>query len=434
MNKKRTLWLLAIIVTLTMLAGAACGGDGDGGGDPTDSPDATEPSPSGDVPGVTDTEIILGTHTPLTGPVSVYSAIANATNVYFEYINDTEGGVFGRKIVYLQEDDQYSPSLTVDLVKKLVEQDGVFAIVNGLGTPTHQQVVDYLQDAGVPDLFVATGATEWTKDPAARPTVFGSIANYIAEGTALGRHIAETFPGMSLGIIFQNDDFGLDGMEGLERGIGDALEIVGRESYEVTDPDLNSQVDSLSAAGADVIAAWVTPLLMSTAIKHARLDLDWDVPFVISGVSANELTIILTGEEEIEGTVSQVALHQSYEADHPGIIKHKEIWGDPDTISQLTLYGQFIGELVVETLKLAGENPTRESLVEAAESLSDFVCSVCLFPANMSDTDHDPAETVILARVENGQWVPFGDGISWEGILSGDLNLDSLTSVPSPYQ
>ena len=138
------------------------------------------------VPGVTEDEIILGTHTPLTGPVAVYSVMANATKAYFDYINATEGGVYGRKITYLLEDDGYSPPKTVDVVRKLVEQDKVFAIVGGLGTPTHLQVVDYLQDEGVPDLFIGSGAIEFVKDPVARPTVFGGPAfNYVGEGLAM---------------------------------------------------------------------------------------------------------------------------------------------------------------------------------------------------------------------------------------------------------
>ena len=128
------------------------------------------PAEEAPVPGVTDDEVVLGTHTALTGPVAVYSQIAWAINAYFDYVNETKGGVNGRTIKFLIEDDSYSPPKTVDLVRKLVEEDQIFALINGFGTPTHLQVVDYLQENGVPDLFVATGATEWVKDPQARPT------------------------------------------------------------------------------------------------------------------------------------------------------------------------------------------------------------------------------------------------------------------------
>ena len=201
-------WKLALILSfaLVFLIGACGGGDDEV------------------VPGVTDDEILLGTHTSLTGPIAVYSQIGNTTKAYFEYINETEGGVNGRKITYLLEDDAYSPPKTVDLVRKLVEQDQVLAVINGLGTPTHMQVVDYLQERGVPDLFVATGAIEWVKDPASRPMVFGSLPHYVAVGIMLGQHIVDNFAGQKLGLMRQNDDFGGDGIDGIRRAVGDALD------------------------------------------------------------------------------------------------------------------------------------------------------------------------------------------------------------------
>ena len=407
---KAWVWGLAAIL-IAVLVIAACGGDDE------------------DVPGVTDDEVVLGTHTSLTGPIAVYSQIANTTKAYFDFINDTKGGVNGRKIKFLLEDDAYSPPKTVDLVRKLVEQDQIFALVNGLGTATHLQVVDYLQDQGVPDLFVSSGATEWVKDPAARPTVFGSLPNYVGEGLILGQYIAENFAGQKLGLMRQNDDFGTDGITGIKRGAEDALEIVGEQTHEVLDADLNAQVDRLKAAGADVIAIWATPRQFSTAIKHARLDLNWDVPFVLSTVSANEFSVALAGPEVLEGTVSVSYIRQGYEVDDPGVARHLEIirqYAGIENASTLTIYGQYIGELTEEVLKRAGRDLTRESLVDAAESISNFQCSVCLFPAVMSPTDHDPIQAAILVRAEGGRWVRFGDVISYEGALPGSMTAADL--------
>ena len=408
--KKHLLFVLALFLGLVLMLGA-CGGDDEV------------------VPGVTDDEILLGTHTSLTGPIAVYSQIGNSTKAYFDFINDTKGGINGRKIRYILEDDAYSPPKTVDLVRKLVEQDQIFALVNGLGTPTHLQVVDYLLERGVPDLFVATGAIEWVKDPAARPNIFGSLTNYVAEGVILGQYIAENFAGQKLGLMRQNDDFGGDGIDGIRRGVGDALTIVGEETHEAVDADLNAQVDRLKAAGADVIAIWATPRQFSTAIKHARLDLDWDVPFVLSTVSANEFSIGLSGPEVIEGTVSLTYIRQGYETDDPGVAKHAEIirqYAGIETPNFLTLYGQYVGELVEEALIIAGKDLTREGLIKAVESIKDFQCSVCLFPATMSSTDHDPTQSAFLERVESGRWVRFGGPISYEGILPGDLTAADL--------
>ena len=382
-----------------------------------------------EVPGVTDDEIVLGTHTSLTGPIAVYSQIANTTKAYFDYINDTKGGVNGRKIKFLLEDDAYSPPKTVDLVRKLVEQDQILALLNGLGTATHLQVVDYLQERGVPDLFVSSGATEWVKDPADRSMVFGSIPNYLAEGVVLGQYVAENYAGQKLGIMRQNDDFGADGITGIRRGVGDVLEIVGEVTHEVLDADLNAQVDRLKAAGADVIAIWATPRQFSTAIKHARLDLNWDVPFVLSTVSANEFSIALAGPEVIEGTVSVNYIRQGYEVDDPGVAKHLEIirqYTDTEDATTLTIYGQYIGELMEEVLRRAGKDLNRESLVKAAESITEFQCSVCLSTVTMSATDHDPLQGVYLARAQGGRWVRFGGLISYEGALPGTMTVADL--------
>ncbi len=399
------------------------------------APPATEeaetPMPGEDamVPGVTDDEIVLGTHTALTGPVAVYAQIAGAMKAYFDYVNDTKGGVNGRTIKLIIEDDAYSPPKTVELVRKLVEQDQIFALVNGFGTPTHLQVVDYLQERGVPDLFVATGAIEWVKDPEARPTVFGSIPNYVAEGVILGQYIAETYPGQKLGLMRQNDDFGVDGMEGIRRGVGDALEIVGEEIHEVLDVDLSSQVDRLRASGADVIAIWATPNHFASAVKHARLNLNWDVPFVLSIVSSNELTVLLSGPEVMEGTVSLAYLASPYELENPNVAKHHQLVIESMGVeggNTLTLYGQYIGELVEEALNRAGRDLTREGLIEAVESISDFWCSICLGPVNMSPTDHDPLQGAFLVRAEGGRWVRFGGLISYEGVLPGDMTVEDL--------
>lgn len=387
-----------------------------------------------EVPGVTDDQIIIGTHTPLTGRIAFYAALSTAEKAYFDYINETEGGVHGRKIKYLIGDDQGSPDKTEEVVRKLVEQDRIFAMFGGLGTPMHLRVADYLQENGVPDLFPATGATEWTKNPSARPMLFNSTAGYVGTGAALGKYIADTYPGKKLGLLFRNDDFGRDGIDGVKRGVGDALEVVGEETYERADPDLNAQVDRLQEAESEVIVVWATGRHLSTALMHARMDLNWDVPIVITAVGATDSTIDSTGAEVIEGTVSIGFFRQAHETDDPGVAKHMEILREyaGTEASRLSISGQRRAELLVEVLKRAGRDLTREGLVKATESLTDFQCSVCLFPGSFSPTDHDFTQTGVLVRAEDGKWVRFGDGISWEGTLPGTLTVGDLKTVPPP--
>lgn len=449
MRKSRIFWVLLTAVALVAMAAAAvaCGGDNEKETTPpakttAAGTPAVSPEPVGETPGVTDTEIVIGTHQPLTGPAAAYSQISKATKAYFDFINETEGGVNGRKIKLLIEDDQYSPPLTVEVVRRLVEQDEVFAILGGLGTATHMQVVDYLKDQGVPDFFVSTGALEWVKDPEERPNVFGILPNYIAEAMVMGQYIADNYAGGKLGFIGQNDDFGEDGYEGIKRGVGDALEVLPMETFESADPDVNSQVDRLQAAGADVLVVFAVPRQAPAAVKHARADIGWDVPIFISTVSANELTILLAGADNMEGVITVEALKHAYETDDPAIQKHLEImkqYAGIEGASNLTLYGQSLAEGFINVLKEAGPDLTREGLIDAAESAAPFKCSVCLFETKLSETDHDSTQTVVLSRVEldpaqqfGAKWVPFGDAYTWEGILPQDLAVEDLETVPFP--
>ncbi len=446
MRRPRILWILGTAVALLAVAAVACGGGKEKGATPpAGTPVAETPSAvPAEVPGVTDTEILLGTHQPLTGPVAAYSQIAKATKAYFDYINDTEGGVYGRKITYLIEDDQYSPPLTVEVVRKLVEQDHVFAILNGLGTATHMQVVDYLRDRNIPDLFPSTGALEWVRDPAARPNVFGILPNYIAEGILYGKYIVENYPGAKIGVVGQNDDFGTDCFDGLQRGVGNANEILPMETFEFTDPDVNSQVDRLQAEGAGVLVVFATPAQAPAAIRHARADLGWDVPILMDFVSANEIVIALAGADNMNGVITAVALHQIYETDVPAVQLHIDNmakYGSLTNPGYLTLYGQSVAETTINALKEAGPTLTREGLINALESAPAFKCSVCLFAGQYSPTDHDGQQSLMFARVElapgdpvGARYVPFGDAYTWEGVNPDSMTADDVTTVPSPYQ
>lgn len=434
MRKSLLFWLLGLIVGGLLVFSAACGDDKKDEGNKTPTggtPNATQPS--GASPGVTDTQVTLGTHTSLTGPIAAYNIIPNFTKAYFDHINQTENGVNGRTINYLLEDDAYSPSEAVSLTRKLVEQDNIFAMFNALGTPNHLQVIDYLQDNGVPDMYVATGATEWVKDPSARPLVFGSNPNYTGEGLAIGKWIVDNMGAdTKVGVVYQNDDFGIDGLAGVKL----ALPVESEQPYEVTDPDLSSQIDQLRSADVEVAVMFSTPLLLGQGIKHARSDLNWDVQFAISAVSMNELTAAIAGVENSEGTVGPVATYMAYQTSVPAVQAHLDLVANSGIAnanpSVLTMYAQYVAELMVETLRIAGADLTRESLVAAAESITDWTCSVCLFPLTLGPDDHDPAQGLAIGKYVGGQVVITETAYSWEGIAVGDLSLDSLTELEVP--
>ncbi len=420
----RHLWRLlfgAALLSGLMLLAACAGEEEEAGPTPGGTPEPTteatgEVTPTGEVPGVTDTEIKLGTHFPLSQSLAAaYAPIAYGMRAYFDYIND-QGGVHGRKITLLIEDDHYNPPDTVEVVRKLVEQDKVFAIVAGLGEATHSAVWKYLEEKGVPDLFITSGLAKWS-DPVVRTRFSGSV-DFVTEGRMLGAYAAENYDGKKLGLLMQNDEMGVDGEKGLRLGLeGSDVEIVARETYEAIDFDVTAQTQRLRNAGAEVIVAFAIPPQAASLVKTAREVLNWDVPVIVSGINCSDIFVDLAGAENAEGVISVVFGHQVYETDHPGIQKHYEIieeYGRGEPVSNFTLYGQGMAELIVYILEEAGSDLTRDSLLDAAESVRGFVCSVCLVPMSLSPTDHRPNEIEMYNRVEDGKWVAFGEPVSFE--------------------
>ena len=395
--------LLTSVVLLFAIAGTACVSDEENG-------DAS-------APGVTDTEIVLGTHFPLSQHLAAaYSPIATVgMKAYFDSVN-AQGGINGRKIRFVIGDDHYTPSDTAEVVRRLIEQDGVFAIVGGLGTATHSAVAPLLEDRGIPDLFVLSGAEKWT-NPVVK-TRFGGNPDYVTEGRILGEYIAKEHAGKKVAMIVQNDDFGTDGEKGLRAGLhGSGTEVLTVERYESLETDLTAHVQRARNEGAEVLVTYTLPPQGANVVKVAREVLDWDVPIVVTGVDATDIFIDLAGEKNAEGIVSVVFGKQAYNTDDPGVQKHAEIlreFGGGAEPSNLTIAGQATAELVVEMLRRAGRALTRASVVDAGEQIRDFTCSVCLVPVSLSPTDHRPFEVEVFVRVEGGRWVEFGDPVGFE--------------------
>jgi len=414
------LMVVAALTAVPLLL-AACGEEEEAGA-PTPATTAAaspkaSPAAGEEVTGVTDTQILLGTHLPLSASAAAaYAPIGDGMRAYFDYINDVEGGVYGRKIKIIVGDDHYNPPDTVEVVRKLVEQDKVFAIVSGLGDETHGAVWKYLEENGVPDMFIASGLHKWTDPPV--KTRFGGIPDYLIEGRMLGAYIAKNYNGKKIGVLRENNEMGVDGLEGLKMGLeGSDVEITADEKCEASVADVTAQTQRIKNAGAEVVVSVAGPVQSASLVKTAREVLAWDAPILVSGVDCSDIFIWLAGAENAEGVISVVFGHQVYETDLPGIQKHIEIikkYAPQVEPSNFTLYGAVTAELMVETLKRAGPDLTRETLVEAAESIRDFTCSVCLTPINMSPTDHRPLEIEMYNKVEGGKWVAFGEPVDFE--------------------
>jgi len=420
LNRKLCWLSLAVALVAGALLVTACGGDNGG---PSKTPGAATkavgtPIGAGDTTGVTDTEIKLGSHFPLSqNPAAAYAPIAFGMKAFFDYIN-AQGGVYGRKINFIIGDDHYNPPDTVEVVKKLVEQDKVFAIVGGLGEATHNAVWKYLEEKSIPDMYVTTGSAKWA-DPVVR-TRFAGNPDYVAEGTFLGQYIAEKYDGKKLGLLLQSDELGADGEKGLKKGLeGSDVEIVATDTYEVVQPDVTAQTQRLKNVGVEVIAFYGIPPQAASLVKAARETLNWDVPIIVSGINCSDIFVLLAGAEAAEGVESFTFGHQAYETELPGTQKYEKIWAKTGTggpLSNFALYGMTVAEATVWDLEMAGQDLTRGSFLDAAESMCDFYCSGCVGfgPWNTSPTDHKIYEVFIINIVRDGKWVTVGDTVSFE--------------------
>ena len=169
-------------------------------------------------PGVTDTEIKIGNTGPYSGPLANASPIPLSMKAYFEMIN-AQGGVNGRKITWISYDDGYSPPKTVEMTRKLVEEDNVLLLSGSVGTPTNTAVWHYLNEKKVPQLFPSTGATKWD-DPKGHPWTMAFFISYQAEGHIYAAYILKNKPDAKIAVLYQNDDFGKDYLKGVVDGLG----------------------------------------------------------------------------------------------------------------------------------------------------------------------------------------------------------------------
>ena len=244
-------------------------------------------------PGVSDKEIKIGNTMPYSGPASAYGIIGKTEAAYFNMLNE-QGGINGRRLNFISRDDGYSPPKTVEQVRQLVEQENVLLLFSTLGTPTNTAIHQYANENKVPQLFISTGADKWN-DPKHFPWTMGWIPSYGTESHIYASYILANLPTAKIAVLYQNDDFGKDYLNGLRKGLGDkaAKMIVATQSYETTDPTVDSQIVALHASGADVLLTAAIPKFAAQAIRKVY-DIGWRPTHFLTSVSNSVGTVMKT--------------------------------------------------------------------------------------------------------------------------------------------
>jgi branched-chain amino acid transport system substrate-binding protein len=372
-------------------------------------------------PGASDTEIKIGNTMPYSGPASAYGAIGKSEAAYFTKINE-EGGINGRKINFISRDDGYSPPKTVELIRKMVEEDQVLLTFNILGTPPNTAVHEYLNENNVPQLFVATGADKWN-DPSKFPWTMGWQPSYRIEARIYGKYILKQFPGAKIAILYQNDDFGKDYLTGLREGLGAKADqmLIATKTYETTDPTVDSQIVSLQSSGADTLLVAAIPKFAAQAIRKVA-DVGWKPNFFLTNVSASVGSVMKpAGYDKSQGIITAGYLKDPNDpqwqatAEYQAWLEFMKKYDAGGSLADVNnVYGYSAGQTLVHVLKAASDNLTRENIMKQAASIHDLKLPMALpgIIVSTGPTDFAPFKQMQLQKFEGETWKLFGDVIA----------------------
>jgi branched-chain amino acid transport system substrate-binding protein len=370
-------------------------------------------------PGITKTQIVLGATGPLTGSESAYEPVMSGAKAYFDYVN-AHGGVYGRKIVYDLQDDQYDPAQTVAKTQKLVEQDKVFAIFNSIGTEHSLAVRDYLNQKKVPQLFVGSGASAIQSAHKKYPWTMGLLASFVGEGSIYGKLIAHDHPNAKIGVLYEGDEYGNELLQGLKQGLGaKAKQIVSAQSYALLATDVTQQVQTLKGAGADTFVIFALPKQAIQAFVVAS-KLGWKPIEYVTSVSIDpavmQIVHLNTDPTVGTGATSTAFLHDPTnptQKSSPGVklylqIMKKYLPGeDPKAVAHI--YGMMAAYAMVDVLERAGKNPTRAGVLKAATHMN--LTDPFLLPGlklTTSPSNYFPEKKMYVVRYLHGFWNVLG--------------------------
>lgn len=373
-------------------------------------------------PGVTATEIRLGNTEAYSGPASSYGTIGKAESAMFKMLND-QGGFAGRKVNFISYDDGYSPPKTVEQVRRLIEEDQVAALFNNLGTPTNSAIEKYVNMKKVPHLFVATGADKWG-DYKEYPWTIGYQPSYVTEAQIYAKAILKHKADAKIGILFQNDDFGKDYVNGVRDILKDRwAKQVTAVSYETTDATIDSQLVTLQGKGIDVLITAAIPKFAAQTIRKVA-EMRWKPTHYMTNVSVSVGSVMIpAGPENAVGLLSSNYIKDPTDsrwANDPGI----KAWhafmakyypdGDLKDLSNVYAYG--VTTVMAQVLKQCGSDFSRPNLMKQATNLKNLEVPVLLpgIKVNTSPTNYHPIMGLQLMKWNGKTWDLFGDIIEGE--------------------
>jgi branched-chain amino acid transport system substrate-binding protein len=374
--------------------------------------------------GASDTEIKLGNIMPYSGPASAYAVIGKTEEAYFKMIND-QGGINGRKINFISNDDGYSPPKAVEQVRRLVESDEVLAIFSPMGVPSNTAIQKYLNGRKIPHLFPASNASKWN-DPKNFPWTMGPIGpGYISEGQIYAAYLLKEKPGEKIAVLYQNDDFGKELLKGLKEGLGNKASLVVAEaSYDVTEPTIDSQIVSLKHSGAVVLLSFTTPKFASQSIRRVS-QIGWTPLHIIPSVAASIGAVIVpAGFENAQDIVSGTIVKDTSDprwSNDPGLKSYlaflEKNMPQANKSDVLLQYGYAAAQVMVQVLKQCGDDLTRLNVMKQAASLKDVPSDVLLpgIVVNTSPTNYAPIRQLQLMRLKGEQWQTFGEILQASG-------------------
>ena len=424
---KRRRLIAAAVTAGVAIAAVGCGSSSSGGGS--------------SAPGVTASSITFGTHQPLTGPAAPgYSEIAPASQAFFNYVN-AHGGVFGRKVHLIIKDDAYNPTNTVNVVHQLVLQSKVFGIFEGLGTPTHTKVVSFLNASKVPDLFVASGCPCWDNG-ASQPETFGWQPNYTIEGKILGQYLKQHFAGAKVGVLYQDDDFGKGGLQGIQDELP-ASSIVAKEPYQSGTTTLASQVTAIKSAKATVMVDFTVPIYTAIA-QLTSFTLGFKPQLAVSNVGIDPITVggllkavskgKVSGTALIEGAITDGYLPSNTDSSNPWIKLFQKVHAQYDSKAPFdgnVEYGMANAFTLVQALKAAGKNLTRQDLVNAIDKQGGKWTGPGLVPYRYGGSQHGGFGGAEMGKIQNGKIVLFGGPLTTTPAASSPIT-PYTTQQPAP--